>query len=126
MTTTTQQGLASYLPNTAKGVILITTRNERFGVKLTRITGHCDLKVDRIQVDEAQALLRQKLPEHDYTLEQSLALASRLQCLPLALVQAATFIKAQITSISRYFDQLNGDDKHLVRLLRATFCDELV
>lgn len=121
MTTTTQQGFASYLPNTAKGVLLITTRNKKLGVKLTRGKGHCDVKVDRMQDDEAQALLRQKLPEQDYTLEQLLALASRLEYLPLALVQAAAFMKAQSMSISRYFDQLNRDDKHLVRLLSQGF-----
>lgn len=121
MTTTTQQGLASYLPNTAKGVILITTRNKKLGVKLTRGKGHCDVEVDRMQDDEAQALLRQKLPEQDYTLEQLLALASRLEYLPLALVQAAAFMKAQTMSISRYLDQLNRDDKHLVRLLSQSF-----
>ncbi|GKU07617.1 kinesin light chain [Fusarium langsethiae] len=121
MPTTTQQGFASYIPNTAKGIILITTRNKKLGVKLTRSRGHCDVKVDRMQDDEAQALLRQKLSEQDYTLEQLLALASRLEYLPLALVQAAAFMKAQSMSISRYFDQLNRDDKHLVRLLSQGF-----
>ncbi|WZH48485.1 Kinesin light chain [Fusarium acuminatum] len=100
ITMTTQQGFASYLPNTAKGVILITTRNKKLGVKLTRGKGHCDVKVDRMQDDESQALLRRKLPEQDYPVEQLLALASRLEYLPLALVQAAAFMKAQSMSIS--------------------------
>jgi hypothetical protein len=121
ITMTTQQGFASYLPNTAKGVILITTRNKKLGVKLTRGKGHCDVKVDRMQDDESQALLRRKLPEQDYPVEQLLALASRLEYLPLALVQAAAFMKAQSMSISRYLDHLNTDDKHLVRLLSQGF-----
>ncbi|KAH7236573.1 hypothetical protein BKA59DRAFT_460104 [Fusarium tricinctum] len=121
ITMTTQQGFASYLPNTAKGVILITTRNKKLGVKLTRGKGHCDVKIDRMQDDESQVLLRQKLPEQDYPVEQLLALASRLEYLPLALVQAAAFMKTQSMSISRYLDHLNTDDKHLVRLLSQGF-----
>ncbi|RBR10790.1 uncharacterized protein FIESC28_09321 [Fusarium coffeatum] len=125
-TTTKKQGFASYLPSTANSVIIITTRNKKLGERFTRSRGHCEIKVDEMQDDEAEALLRTRLPEQDYKPGELFALASRLEKLPLALVQAAAFMKAQSMSTSRYLEQLKKGDRHLMIETQHTFAGELL
>ena len=99
-TTTNNQRFASYRPNAANSVILIITRNKKLGDRFTRSRAHSEVKVDEMQDDEAEALLRTRLPEEDYKPGELSALVSRLEKLPLALVQAAAFLKAQSMSRS--------------------------
>ena len=98
-----------YLPDRIKGRILITTRN-------TRIDYGISLFLDVFSLEEANFFMKKRLSKNneakmeyykyeDFT-EKSSVLIKRLGYLPLALEQAAAYIKEVQCSISDYIELL--------------------
>ncbi|KAK2054946.1 purine and uridine phosphorylase [Colletotrichum caudatum] len=86
--------LGRYIPECRRGSVLITTRNKQTGLRLA--PGKPATKVDRLTGDEADQMLRSMLEESDgdaISAEDASALSFRLEHLPLALAQAAAFIR---------------------------------
>jgi hypothetical protein len=89
--------LSTYLPQSQNGVILITTRTRSVATKLVEPQ---DLIVVNLMTDmDATTLLKKKLdvPANDGDLRE---LACLLEYMPLAIVQAATYIQQKGASYS--------------------------
>ena len=114
-----EENLGRYVPECPNGAILVTTRNLQAGVRLTK--GKRPIEVRKMGEDETQRLLRTRLDGINITPDESSALSSRLEHLPLALVQAAAFIQENATTISEYLRLLERSDQHLVDLLSEEF-----
>ncbi|XP_044716490.1 tetratricopeptide repeat domain-containing protein [Hirsutella rhossiliensis] len=106
------------------GSMLATTRNKQAAVKLTKSTRIVEVR--KMDEEESIELLQTRLKEDDKAtsrvnpIELSI-LSSRLEYLPLALVQAAAFIRENSVSIESYLGLLSESDKNIVDLLSAEF-----
>ncbi|RGP76056.1 hypothetical protein FLONG3_5447 [Fusarium longipes] len=111
--------LGEFIPDCPNGTILITTRNMQVGSRLTK--GKRPIEVGKMDEHESTRLLRQGLQQGDETLKDLLQLSSRLEFLPLALVQAAAFIQENCITVSEYIELLNGSENEVVELLSEEF-----
>lgn len=111
--------LVHYLPDCNQGCMLLsTTRNMNAAVDLCR--GGDPIEVPSMTPNEAYQLLRAILPGEISTTDAS-ALSSRLEHLPLALAQAASYIKKRRITIRNYVDRLDEGDSKFVDLLNEPF-----
>jgi len=110
--------LSAYLPQNSRGSILVTSRNRDAGF---RLGGREDriVKVERMGEADSKALLRKKLPNDQSTEDEWKGLVEALECLPLAITQAAAYIavKAPGMTISKYLRYFRHNEKHQVSLL---------
>jgi tetratricopeptide (TPR) repeat protein len=109
-------GLRQHVPECAHGSVLVTTRNKEVGSRLTR--GGRPIEVKKMDDNESKELLEKKLKEDRIDPGDLSTLSSRLEHLPLALVQAAAYMKVTSVSISRYLELL---DKSYQNLLSKDF-----
>ena len=115
------QKLAQYFPQRPNGSILLTTRNKMLGFKFTSV--HGVITIPKMSVSESKGLLVENLEgEHD---DQDLTdMVEILENLPLALVQAAAFIKENSQSISDYLQMYRESDSTRIKLLSQDFEDD--
>ncbi|CAH0028383.1 unnamed protein product [Clonostachys rhizophaga] len=111
--------LGCYIPDCRHGSILVTTRNKQAGLKLAQ--GKSLIEVGSMKRNEAHLLLcgildDSQLPEHDTHL-----LASKLEHIPLALAQAASFVQENSIHISEYIQLLDESDSELLSRLSESF-----
>ncbi|KAF2190151.1 TPR-like protein [Zopfia rhizophila CBS 207.26] len=108
--------LAAYLPQSRNGSILITSRNKDAAARLAG--GYKNIK-EVCVMDESQGLqlLRNRLQDTS-TDEGAVDLLRALDCIPLAITQAAAYInrRARMT-ISRYLDEFRSNDEKRENLL---------
>ncbi|KAK4233072.1 hypothetical protein C8A03DRAFT_39245 [Achaetomium macrosporum] len=112
-------GLGQHIPECAHGSVLVTTRNKEVGSRLTR--GGRPIEVKKMDDSESKELLEKKLEEDRIDPGDLSTLSSRLEHLPLALVQAAAFMQEKSVPISRYLELLDKSDQDLVDLLSQDF-----
>lgn len=111
------QPLASYFPQTQNGSILVTARDKDVARKLTGEERNL-IQVGPLEKKEALKLLEKKLgPVSDQT--QALELVETLDCIALAIIQAAAYIHAKFprTSINKYLKTLRTSEKKAINLL---------
>jgi len=111
--------LGPYVPDCPNGAILVTTRNKQAGLKLTK--GRPLIEVTGMNPEDTTMLLQEQLHGIDFTPDEASSLSSRLEHLPLALVQAAAFIQENTITINKYLNLLNKSDQHLIDLLSEEF-----
>ena len=111
--------LAQHIPECAHGSIIITTRNKETGSRLLK--GKRPIEVQKMDAGESDQLFRTKLEEEDLSSNALLALSSRLEYLPLAMVQATAFIQEKSVSVPRYLELLDKSDQNFVTLLSEEF-----
>jgi hypothetical protein len=115
-----QEGnLGRYIPECAHGSILVTTRNKQTGIRLAK--GRAVIEVGKMAEHESDRLLRTMLDGLELATDEVSLLSSRLECLPLALVQAAAFIRENTLTVGRYLQLLDKSDHDLVELLSEEF-----
>jgi tetratricopeptide (TPR) repeat protein len=114
-----EKSLGQYLPECSHGAILVTTRNKQTGSRLAK--GNRPVEVGRMDEDETAQLLRARLGGIDAASDESAALSSRLEHLPLALVQAAAFIQENTITISHYLRLLDEREQNVIDLLSEEF-----
>jgi tetratricopeptide (TPR) repeat protein len=114
-----EESLGRYLPECPHGAILVTTRNKQAGSRLTK--GKRPIEVGKMDEGETDQLLRAHLDGINVTSSESSALSSRLEHLPLALVQAAAFIQENTIDVGQYLELLDNSDQDLVDLLSEEF-----
>ncbi|KJZ70126.1 hypothetical protein HIM_10496 [Hirsutella minnesotensis 3608] len=112
--------LAQHIPECSHGAVLVTTRNKQAAVKLGKSARV--MEIPRMDEWESIELLRVWLKEddrdgHPNTPSELSALSSRLEHLPLALVQAAAFIEINGISVPKYLSLLSESDQSVVDLL---------
>ncbi|KAK0639519.1 hypothetical protein B0T16DRAFT_497593 [Cercophora newfieldiana] len=111
--------LADYIPDCPDSAILVTTRNLQVGSRLTR--GRYVNEVTKMDESETEQLLRSGLDSISFAPDESTALSARLEHLPLALVQAASFIRENSITVSHYLGLLDRGDQHEINLLSEDF-----
>ncbi|KAF2993771.1 hypothetical protein E8E13_002280 [Curvularia kusanoi] len=108
--------LAAYLPQSRNGSILITSRNKDVAARLAG--GYNHIK-EVFALDEGQGLqlLQNKLQDTSME-EDAVELLRMLDCVPLAITQAAAYInrRARMT-ISSYLKEFRASDKGRKNLL---------
>ena len=93
--------LLSYLPQTANGLILITSRNRDAAYRLLS-SNESIVDVPLMNAELAVSLLLRKLPEYQESLDDQFQLVELLDHLPLAITQASAYITRRRISISDY------------------------
>ncbi|KAF5542280.1 hypothetical protein FNAPI_10038 [Fusarium napiforme] len=114
-----ENSLAQFIPECPHGNVLITTRNMQVGSRFTK--GKFPIEVGKMDEIEASQLLRQGLHQEDESEKDLLQLSSRLEFLPLALVQAAAFVQENSITVNEYLELLDGSADDLIDLLNEEF-----
>ncbi|KAK6451589.1 hypothetical protein FP744_10007840 [Trichoderma asperellum] len=111
-------GLAQYLPVSNNGWLLFTTRNKQTAVDLCQ--GGVPIEVPNMTASEAHHLVKAILPGA-FSSREIAALSSKLEHLPLALAQAASFIQKSCTTIRDYIERLDKGDSAFIDQLSEAF-----
>ena len=112
---------ADYLPRSETGSILLTTRNGKVGHEFAEV--HNVLTLASMNAEESMILLSARLGA--CRSEESLKeLTEELGRIPLALVQAASFITQNGMTVEGYLQLYRQSDSTKIQLLSDTFEDE--
>ncbi|KAJ5926086.1 Acyl transferase/acyl hydrolase/lysophospholipase, partial [Penicillium verrucosum] len=119
----TPGGLKDYLPTSDQGAIVFTTRSNKVAQYLA-ITDI--IKIHEMDEHKATHVLRNSLVDKEvlHDAESTLKLLSRLTFLPLAIVQAASFINENGTTLAGYVELLDGQEQSAIDLLSEDFEDK--
>lgn len=111
-----------YIPDCEQGSILITTRDLKAGRSLTK--GNAPIRVERMSTNESVEMLRNELEETGLGSQRADEdfdrLAAALGHLPLAMVQASSFIKENSMNITDYLNLIE-EDSLAIQLLKHNF-----
>jgi hypothetical protein len=119
----TSDHLNAYLPRSATGAIVFTTRDRKSAVALAQ--QHI-IELKQMDKDTATQMLRKRLIKAELTdnVEDTTNLLTQLTCLPLAIVQAAAYINKNDIGLSTYLSLLNKQDAAVIDLLSEQFEDD--
>jgi len=115
--------LKTILPQSPNGFTVFTTRNQKLA---TSLAGPQVIRVSELSKDLAMDLLRACLIEEDLMNDSESAkiLVHQLGGLPLALIQAASFINQNLISLKVYLSLLGEQEDTKVELLSEDFDDD--
>lgn len=106
--------LDHYLPQVPHGSVLATTRTKQVGKRLVRRQSQL-IEIGFMSKNEALGLLRES--ELQGAEEVLCELAMQLECLPLAIIQAAAFITSNDMPVERFITHLREGDEQLTKIL---------
>ncbi|KAE8399949.1 hypothetical protein BDV37DRAFT_297290 [Aspergillus pseudonomiae] len=111
--------LKDLIPQSEQGRILFTTRNRKLAVKLASR----EIAISEVDEETGVKMLETALPGEDVIKdrETAVALLSQLTFLPLAIMQAAAFIKENSISLGDYLTLLQEQEPEVVELLSEDF-----
>lgn len=114
--------LHQYLPQATNGSVIITTRSR--GVA-TFLAPRAVIELDSMSPAEGVEMFQEALEDPDLAGTDStiLALTEKLAGLPLALVQAASFINMTQGSVQTYLQLLDQPEDNIIHLLSRDFRD---
>ena len=112
---------ADYLPRSETGSILLTTRNGKVGHEFA--AAHDVLTLAGMNAEESVSLLSTRL-SNDQSEESLKELTEELGQIPLALVQAASFINQNKMTVGKYLQLYRQSDSTKIQLLSDNFEDE--
>ena len=115
--------LKTYLPQSKYGFVLFTTRNRQLATKLV---GPEVINISQMDDKMATDLLRASLIDKDLVNDHQTTtqLLHQLSCLPLAIIQAASYINETEISVATYLSLLQRQENVMVELLSQDFEDE--
>ncbi|KAJ6133755.1 hypothetical protein N7523_000077 [Penicillium sp. IBT 18751x] len=107
----------SYLLGSSNGSIIVTSRNKRVALEIAGQTKDL-IDVQPMNMTEAVDLMQNKLDSYTERADV-LQLVEELEYMPLAIVQAASYIthRSPRCSIAQYLDKLRQSDRHAAKLL---------
>ncbi|KAK5955635.1 hypothetical protein OHC33_003276 [Knufia fluminis] len=113
-----RQGLKKYPPNSDNGSILLTSRSRRVALDIVDYPEDV-LDVGPMELNEALSLVQTKLRMPATTDEAARELVHQLDCMPLAISQAAAYIRepTPLVTIKDYVHKLRDDPDEQLRLL---------
>ena len=114
---------AAYFPRSERGSILLTTRNRQIGVKFATDRNTVDLPA--LTNEESSILLSTKLGDDPLDHQDRIKLAEALGGIPLALIQAISYITENNITIVRYLTHYHASDKSKIHLLSENFEDDI-
>ena len=114
-----EQPLEAFLPRTANGFILITSRNEMAAMNLIGMPENI-LKVDAMSEEDALALLRTKVPEGGSDVDAK-KLVQVLEGIPMAVTHAGAYIsmRGPRTTVSSYLESFLASKANQTYLLSS-------
>ena len=115
--------LADILPRSENGSILLTTRSSTIGHRFTQ--AEQVVLLPALTTNESKLLLKARLGPSSLFSTRYKELAKLLERFPLALVQAASFISVNNTSVERYLELYRQSDSARIQLLSEDFEDEI-
>ncbi|KAI2773039.1 hypothetical protein DTO027I6_5073 [Penicillium roqueforti] len=106
-----------YLFASSNGSIIVTSRNKGVALELAGHEKHL-IDIQPMNAAEALVLMRKKLDDFAET-EELVRLVKELEFMPLAIVQAASYIthRAPQCSVLQYLEKLQQGDRQAARLL---------
>lgn len=109
----TKNCLVNYLPlsSTKHGSLIITTRNKNLGMDLA--DGRDPIDVMPFSPEDAEKLLKSKILESYWDKSVAEDLLRVLGYIPLAITQAAAFMRQNRMSLQKYLSALNQSDSNL-------------
>ena len=116
-------GLRSFLPKSDQGAVIFTTRS----TKVAQYLGVGDVfRIAELDEQKATKVLHNSLERKSLLndTENTRQLLESLTYLPLAIVQAASFMNENEMSIASYVKLLDGQDQDVINLLSEEFEDE--
>jgi len=114
--------LAQYLPRSAHGMTLVTTRDRRVGERFAERDK--PIIVLPLEIADATSMLRSRLPNHlDLSAADVAELLESLQYLPLAIAQAASYISEEDVTLARYLELLRPGNADAKLLLEQDYYD---
>ncbi|CAI7577509.1 unnamed protein product [Penicillium glandicola] len=104
-----------YIPRSQNGSVIITSRNREVALKLVDHKGL--VHIEPMAESEAIELLQRKLEQPSHESQQ---LVNVLELMPLAIVQAASYIRnrAPRYSVSQYLREFQKSDREATKLLK--------
>ena len=107
------RGLFDYLPESAWGLTLFTTR---LSMTAHELAGTGNVYVDTLNLAAASDLFKRMLTSKDSAYKETdiHKLLSKLDCLPLAITHAAAYINVNPVSIRDYLGLLESTESHFV------------
>ena len=118
-----KKALCEYIPQTAKGAILYTTRSRDIGIDLSPRKD--PIMVQCLKFDEAQALLGESLVR-DTSQDDQNVLFESLDYLPLAIAQAAAFMVKRRKSVAEYLYLIQDDSTRSQILSQKSYIHDRV
>ena len=117
--------LSDYFPVSERGSILITSRNWQVGINFRAGPAVENvIRVTALDYTESLALMAAILGEDDLPeTSKRRNLADELGGIPLAIVQAASFIQENESTVGRYLEMYEASDEEKVQLLSEKFED---
>ncbi len=114
--------LVEHLPRTTNGSILVTTRTRGIA---TYLAGKEVINLGALSSDDAVEMLRNGLETPDLAADRPtiLTLVDKLAYLPLAIVQAASFINMTQRPVQTYVELLDKSEVDVIKLLSKDFGD---
>lgn len=112
--------IREYLPNSTTGSILITSRARNIAFELTGNWNHCH-QVEPMTKEEALNLLKKKLTgTHEE--EEMAELVNALDCMPLAISQAAAYISRRhpLVTIASFLNDLKKENQDTNEILEES------
>ncbi|KAN0087051.1 hypothetical protein V8E54_000739 [Elaphomyces granulatus] len=115
--------LKTYIPQSKYGFVLFTTRNQQLA---TTLVGPEVISIPEMDDKMATDLLRASLIRKDLVNDSqpTAQLLCQLSCLPLAIIQAASYMNQTGVSVATYLSLLEGQENEIVELLCQDFEDE--
>ncbi|KAJ5288302.1 hypothetical protein N7508_011077 [Penicillium antarcticum] len=109
--------LLAYIPTSQTGSIIITSRTREVALKIVDHKGIVEVKP--MEKSEALELLQRKLEQPGES-QESQQLVNELEFMPLAIVQAACYIRIRAPRylISQYLKDFQRSDREAVKLLK--------
>ncbi|KAJ5895130.1 P-loop containing nucleoside triphosphate hydrolase protein [Penicillium taxi] len=111
------RSILTYFPQSLGGLILITSRNKR---AVSSIVEETDIiPVEPMDETHANLLLERKLAGQAFTTDEALQLITALDFMPLAIAQAAAYIKQRTPylSVPKYLQEFQNSDHEKAGLL---------
>ncbi|KAK3942096.1 P-loop containing nucleoside triphosphate hydrolase protein [Diplogelasinospora grovesii] len=111
----TLKGLNRYLPQSANGRTVFTTRSRDIAIKVAKET----VKLNEFSLSKAERLLKKLMTRKDLTNDAASVtkLLHELTCLPLTITQAAAYLERNEVSIVEYLRLLRNTEKDIADLL---------
>src|SRR5467141_4062939 len=115
--------LKTYIPQSKYGFVLFTTRNQQVA---TSLVGPDVINIPKMDDKIATDLLRASLIRKDLVNDSQTTtqLLCQLSCLPLAIIQAASYMNQIGISVATYLSLLERQENEMVELLSQDFEDE--
>ncbi|RDW58733.1 hypothetical protein BP6252_13209 [Coleophoma cylindrospora] len=115
--------LSEYLPYSALGNILFTTRDREAA---TRYAGSNIVDINEMDDQESNELLQKNVPNKILLQDKESAtkLLQLLVNLPLAIMQAAAYLNAKTCTVSEYLKIYNESNDNVIKLLSKDFEDK--